>query len=354
MASRLKILKFQPFESFEELTQSFQDVYFPSVLIDKRSLTKNWRKERTFALRFNEYYRAIPGLEAFGYLIPINLVIGLAFAVLAIVSSLWSFLVLGGGILLLYAAILPSSRRVIPTIPHQFVPFLSFMLFIFFPFFVIRPSFLIFGILADYSIGEALTDVYLKRPSMKGSLCYGLLVLEASAKRDEWGLVKRLPEFFSFCIKRLDTMLDKFFHLGITNMSEIEVSFNRRLLLETTEFQKQLHFFDDPALQQFLTQKIGLFARIGAEKWQDATMKEVRVAEKEQNQLRFEEIYKYVDDLIHKFEGLSCPFKIGRLTLFQRLGNNAGKIIAILSAILSGVLGIMELFLYSEWLFLLA
>jgi hypothetical protein len=79
-------------------------------------------------------------------------------------------------------------------------------------------------------------------------------------------------------------------------------------------------------------------------------VKEVQDAKETQEQLRFEEMHKYVDDIIQKFEALTCPFKIGRLTISQRLSNNAGKIIAIFSALLSGVLAIMELFLYSEWL----
>jgi hypothetical protein len=263
MASRFKLVKFQPFESFEDITRSFQEEYFPSVFVDKKF---SWSKERAFALGFNEYFRAIPGLEAFGFLIPVNVIIGFVLVAFAIVDSLISLIVIGAGFLLLYVALLFSSRRVLPTIPHQFVPFLPFTFFIFFPFFAERPSFLIFSILAVYSFGEALADIYLKRPSMKGGLCYGLLVLEMAAKRNEWWLVKRLPEFFAFCLNRIDTILDKFFNLGITNKIEVETAFNRRLLLETTEFRNQLHFFDDPALQQFLTQKIGLFARVRAEK----------------------------------------------------------------------------------------
>ncbi|HMF34166.1 MAG TPA: hypothetical protein VKK79_22265 [Candidatus Lokiarchaeia archaeon] len=344
--------KFEPFSTFEQLAGEFEADYFPSAVLGEGTFAERWRKERTFALKFNEYYRAMPGVEVSGFLIPVNLLLAVFLAVLAVLENSLSLLVIGGGTGLLLAIIFLSSRRVIPVIPIRWIPFIPAFFLFFVPLFATHLSFLIFSVLANYCLGNALIDILLKPPSLKGNLCFALLNLEIAAKWDAWSAVRHLPDLFAASLKSLHALLDKFFNMGIANMEEVEAKFNRRLLLEKDAFREHLQFFGDSHLREFLTQRSGILAH-PPENWKESSIMETRATGKTQVQKRFEQLYEEVDRLVVAFEDISAPLKIDRLTLRQRLKANAGKIVTVLSAILSGVLAIMEFFLYSEALHLI-
>jgi hypothetical protein len=141
--------------------------------------------------------------------------------------------------------------------------------------------------------------------------------------------------------------------MGVANMEEVEANFNRHLLREKGAFRERLQFFGDLHLKEYLTQRSGILAHSHPGDLKKSSMTEARAAGKAQIQKRFEQLYDQVDNLVAAFEDISVPLKIDRLTIRQRLRANAGKIVTTLSAILSGVLAIMEFFLYSEALHLI-
>jgi hypothetical protein len=345
-------------EVFDTLLSDFETHYFPWAVLRQRAPSRReegdaWQKYEGFAERFRDYFASYSRDITFTVILLACVLLGVILAVLAAIQDLRSLLIIAGGLVAGLAITLPfwanEYRRIIPTRRALLAPFIAFALLAL----VVLGFPLSLLVLCCASVFLLmLTVVYAnRRPiSLKGQLCYSLLILQTTALRATGQQARALPDAFANALESLNQALSHTFDLVVDNRGEIEACFNRRLLFDGQDYRRQFNLFDDPKLREFFaarTSDLPVAGDWAKADWKPAQKPGLR-ASRDESAADYDDMHAHLGLVCDKLQPLTAEFQFQRVRLRDRMRNRIDKVIAVVALLASVVLGVLEFLDYTN------
>jgi hypothetical protein len=342
--------------TFAALVSDFQTDHFPHVIMGQpapRRPRRQDKEESAFAERFRDFYASSSRDIASSLIVLACLILSTVFAVLAIALDARSILILLGSLVVTILITSPLWTAMYKQIPQSrwylLIPFFSLLTLLLIPL-GFDSSLVLINTLSVFLLVLGIVNGTRRPVSPRGQLCYALLTLEATARQGMGPGVKRLPEQLAATVDGLSVLLLHYYGMDIENRKEIEVAFNKRLLFEKESYLSQLRFFDQPELFRFFAQRTLFFAGM-SEAEMRSKPKSLRRGLQMESDAEQRDVYDRLDVLVKQLESLTVEFRLERVTLGDRLNDQIGKVVSVISLLASLLLGVLEFIDYTGWPF---